>query len=248
MKLLLTATLIFIFQFLLAQNSPEEYHLLGIDDNVDYKIRIEEDLAKDLVLFSTNKDGLLVYDVRQVDTVISHLKKFLEVKFIIRGGTGIKNRERALLCVEKGKLFMSLLMTSDIESRITEVYDTVADSLELFDEESQYHVGIEIEEKNNGFMATLIESKYVRSKFDPTQNESFENTYRLNFDRGGYYFFNSSKNLNDKFRLYSHQENKHVEKFLSTEAPAIELTSSSYFFIDGIWYDEGLDNYLFFRY
>lgn len=248
MRLLPIVVLIFLSQSLLAQNSPKEYHLIGIDDNVDYKIRIEEDLAKDIVLFSTNEDGLLVYDVRGIDTVINHLKRFLEVKFIIRGGTGVKIREKALFCVEKGKLFMSLLIRSDAVSRVTKVYNKEADSLKLFDEDEQYHVNISIESKNNSFMATLYEREYVRSKFDPSQNKSFENTYRLNFDRNGYYFFNSSKNLNDKFKVYSHQSNKYTEKFLSTESPAIELTNRSYFFIDGIWYSEGRENYLFFRY
>lgn len=247
MRLVLTAILIFLPIFLSAQEHVNEYHLVGIDDNLDYKIRTEEFIAKDIVSFTTKGDVLSIYDVRQIDTVINHLDRFLEVKFVVRGGSGVKNREKALLCVDKGRIFISLLLTSDVESRLTEVYDKVADSLELFDEESQYHVNIDIEERNNRFITTLTETKYVRSKFDPSDNESFSKTYQLNFDKSSYYFFNSTRNLNDKFKLYSHKENKYFDKIISTEAPAIELTNGSYFLIDGVWYEEGRDNILLYR-
>ena len=247
MELSVTAALIFLSHLLFSQSPLHEYHLIGIDDHVDYKIRIEEDFENEMISFKTGKDVLLIHDVRSVDTVITHLERFLEVKLRIRGGSGVKVREKILLCVNAGKIFINLLVRSDVESKLTKVYDKVADSLKLFDEEEQYHVNISIEEKSNSFIATLIESNYVRSKFDPSQNESFKETYPLNFDTNGYYFFNSSKNLNDKFKLYSYKENKYFEKFLSTEAPAIELANGSYFFIDGIWYTEGRDNILLYR-
>lgn len=247
MKLRLTAALLFVSHILLAQNLLESYHLLGIDDNVDYNIRIDEDLVKDIVSFHTEGNVLTIYGVRQIDTIITHLDKFLEVKFVVWRGTGVKNRVKVLLCVDNGKIFTSLLIDSDLESRVTEVYNKVADSLKLFDEEEQYHVLISIAEKAGGFVATLTESNYVLSKYDPSSNTSSKEVFRLNFDESGHYFFNSSKSLNNRYRVYSYKENSYSEKLISTEASAVELQYGIYFFIDGMWYREGRDNTLFYR-
>lgn len=41
------------------------------------------------------------------------------------------------------------------------------------------------------YKAILSESVNVDSKYDPSQNGSFEKTYELDFDPGGYFFHNS---------------------------------------------------------
>jgi|GEM_PF-6229918 len=75
----------------------------------------------------------------------------------------------------------------------------------------------------------------VESKYNPSQNISFEKSYELKFDRGGYFFYNSMQRLNKRYKVYSARDNKTLEKFISTEAPCVKLCENRYFYLDDEW-------------
>jgi hypothetical protein len=235
MRIKLALVLCFVSSSLLGQEIGKQYFLTGVDDSLRYCISVAEDLEKDVATFSVNENVATIFGVRGIEDIAIHSGKFLEVRFVVRGGSNVGVRVTVLLCVSKGEIHRALDILSDVTSRVTQVYDKVADSLQLFDEKEDYHVTISVKQKGNHYKAILSESKKVESKYDPSQNEAFEKTYELNFDLGGYFFYNSIKRLNKRYEVYSVKDNKTVEKYITAEVPCIELHQGYYALIDNQW-------------
>lgn len=239
-KLILLAC--FISSSVMGQQIAKEYLLCGIDDSVHYTVSIAEDLENDIATFSVNENSAKIFGVRGIEYGKIHLEKFLEIQFIVRGGSGVGVREKVLLCVSQGKIYRTLDLLSEVTSRVTEVYDKVADGLQLFDEKEDYRVTLSIKQKGNDYKVVLIESEKIESKYNPSRNGSFEKTYELNFDPGGYFFYNSIKHLNKRYKVYSVKDSKVADKFISAEEPCIQLHQSFYVLIDNEWcVDNGRD-------
>ena len=246
MRIRLVLIVCFAFSSLLGQGIEKQYLLHGVDDSLCYSVSVIEDLENDVAIFSVNENVTKIFGVRGIEEITVHSAKFLEVRFVIRGGSNVKLRRNVLLCVSKGEVYKTLDILSEATSRVTEVYDKAADSLKLFDEKEDYNVTISIKQKGNRYKAVLLERKKVESKYDPSQNESFEKSYELDFDPGGYFFYNSTKRLNKRYKIYSSQNNNTVEKFISEEVPCIQLYKNVYLFIDNKWcLDNGNDSLSF---
>lgn len=234
MRTKLVLIVIFVSSSLLGQGI-EKQCLNGVDDSLRYSIEIQEDVINEITTLSIQEDTLKIFKVQDIENIAVHANTFLEIQFRVRGGSGVRVKEKVLVCVSNGKIYRVLDIFSDVTSRVTQVYDNVADSLQFFDEKEDYHVTISVKQKGNFYKAVLTESKKIESKYDPSQNESFEKTYELNFDPGGYFFYNSIKRLNKRYEVYSVKDNKAVEKFISAEVPCIELHQGYYAFIDNEW-------------
>lgn len=246
MRTKLTFIVCFVSSSLLGQEIEKQYLLYGVDDSLRYSIEIQEDVINEITTLSTQAHTLKIFKVQDIENVTVHVNTFLEIQFRVRGGSGVGVREKVLVCVTNGKIYRTLDILSDVTSRVSQVYDKVADSLQLFDEKEDYHVTISVKQKGNHYKAVLSESKKVESKYDPSQNESFEKTYELDFDPGGYFFYNSTKRLNKRYKIYSSRNNNTVEKFISEEVPCIQLYEKLYLLIGNEWYfDNGNDSLSF---
>ncbi len=243
MRIRLLLIVCFVSSNLLGQQIEKQYHLRSVSDSLRYSVTIEENVIDGFTTFSSKEDTLKIFGVQDIQTVTVHANAFLEIQFKMRGGSGVKVRRKVLLCVSQGKIYKTLDVLSEVTSRVTEVYDKVADSLKLFDEKEDYHVTISIKQEGNHYKAVLSESKKVESKNNPSQNESFEKSYKLDFDPGGYFFYNSMKRLNKRYKIYSSKDNKTVEKFISQEVPCTQLHEKLYLLIDNEWcLDNGNDS------
>lgn len=240
-KLILIACL--ISSTLLGQEIEKQYFLHGVDDSLRYSIDIQEDVINEITTFSTQEYALKIFKVQDIENVTVYANTFLQIQFRVRGGSGIKLRKNVLLCVSRGKIFKALDILSNVSSVVPEVYDKVADSLKLFDEREDYHVTVSIKQKGNYYKAVLSESKKVELKYNPSQNESFEKSYELDFDPGGYFFYNSMKRLNKRYKVNSSKDNQVSEKVFSEKVPCMQLYQTAYLLIDGEWFlDNGNDS------
>jgi hypothetical protein len=217
----------------------------GQYDAIGGKIYNEVMSFTDRDLLHIVKDPLALqakYADRIIEKITLHENAFLEIQFRVRGGAGVKMRRKVLICLSGGEIHRALDVISEVSSRVTEVYDKVADSLKLFDEKENYDLAVSIKKKGTVFKATLSESIKIESKYDVSRGESFENTYELDFDTSGCFFYNSMKHLNKRYKVYSVRDNKAVEKFISMEVPCIKLYQSSYLLIGNEWcIDNGND-------
>lgn len=239
----------FISSFCLAQKTVQvkQYLVKGLDDKT-YSLVMKEYFTDKVTFYLSNgqkvMDSLALYGDRGIETIDIKSETFLDIKFKIRGGTGTAVRREVLICCSENKLHKSLDLISDVVSRLTEVYNKAADSLKLFDEKSDYHATLSIKQtEGKEYRAVLFESTKVESKYDPSQNVSFEKPYELYFDPSGYFFYNSTRQLSKHYKIYSNKENKTVERFIGAEVPCIQLYQKLYLRIDNEWcLDNGHDS------
>jgi hypothetical protein len=226
------------------QQIKKEYTLCGVDDSLRYSVTIDENPANETTVVSFQKNALKIFGVQEVLSAQVHANSFLELKFRVRGGSGVKVRRNILICVSQGKVCKAIDFLSEITSRISTVYNKVADSLKLFDEKSDYHATLSIKQtEGKEYKAVLFESTKVESKHDPSQNVSFEKPYDLYFDPSGCFFYNSTRQLSKHYKIYSNKENKTVERFIGAEVPCIQLYEKLYLRIDNEWcLDNGHDS------
>jgi len=243
MRTKLVLIVCFVSSSLLGQGIEKQYLLHGVSDSLRYSVTVEENVIDGFTTFSSVEDTLKIFGVQDIQTATVHAEAFLEIQFKVSGGSGVKVRRKILLCVSQGKIYKTLDVLSEVTSRVTEVYDKAADSLKLFDEKEDYHVTLSIKQKGNHYKAVLSESKKTESKYNPSQNESFDKAYTLDFDQGAYFFYNSMKRLNKRYKVYSSQNNEVIEKFISEEVPCLQLYEKLYLFINNEWYlDNGNDS------
>jgi hypothetical protein len=141
-----------------------------------------------------------------------------------------------VLCVSENKIYKSLDILSEVTSRLNRVYNKLADSLKLFDEKEDYYVKLSVNHTDGSqYKTVLSESKTIESKYDPAQNVFFEKEYELNFDLGGFFFYNSNQRLNKLYKVHSARGDQTREKFISRDVPCIQLFENRYLYLDGEW-------------
>ncbi|MFM7855778.1 MAG: hypothetical protein ACKO96_28620 [Flammeovirgaceae bacterium] len=226
------------------QQVKKEYTLGGVDDSLRYSLTVNNNPANETTVISFQKNALKIFGVQEILSAQVHANSFLELRFRVRGGSGVKVRRNVLVCISHGQAYKAIDFLSEITSRVSTVYDKVADSLKLFDEKSDYHATLSIKQtEGKEYRAVLFESTKVESKYDPSQNVSFEKPYELYFDPSGYFFYNATKPLNKLYKMYLSRESKTVERFLSAEVPCIQLYQKLYLRIDNEWcIDNGHDS------
>ncbi|HEY9047542.1 MAG TPA: hypothetical protein VIN08_16665 [Ohtaekwangia sp.] len=222
------------------QDIKEKYTLHDLDNGTSYAISIKQDIINENATIILQNDSIKIFKVLDIRNVKIHSEKFLEIEFRVRGGSGIKVRRSILLCISHNKIHKALDIISEFTVTINQVYDKVADSLKLFDEKEYYHVSLSINSVGEkAYQAVLFEEIDVVSKYNPSQNMSHNDRYKLQFDPSGYFFFNSEKLLNKSYKIYSNKDGRMVTKFLNEEVPCTQLYRNLYLYIDNEWY---LDN------
>lgn len=229
---------------LLGQQIKKEYTLYGVNDSLRYLITIDENPVNETTIVSFQKNALKIFGVQEVLSAQVHVNSFLELKFRVRGGSGVKVRRNVLICVSQSKVYKAIDFLSEITSRLSTVYNKVTDSLKLFDEKSDYHATLSIKQtEGKEYRAVLFESTKVESKYDPSQNVMFEKPYELYFDPSAYFFYNSTRQLSKHYKIYSNKESKTVERFIRAEVPCIQLYQKLYLRINNEWcLDNGHDS------
>lgn len=224
-----------IFYSLSTSKSDTVHYLTGLDDGLEYEISVDEDLVNDITYFRINDIEERILGVRGIESISTQLNRFLEVQFIVRGGSGVKIRRKVIFCISKKKIHKCLDVISSSSSILKEVYDKVADSLRLFDEKEDYELAITLVQRNDTYQALLTETKTIESKFDSSQNESFSNRVKLEFDKAGCFFYNSIKKINEVYNIYSATSNQTRKELIKGELPSIELYQGYYILIQNDW-------------
>jgi hypothetical protein len=225
----------FLCSNLFGNQGDRQYTLIGLDDGRKYAVTVSDKYAEDLATFSIKGDSLTILGVRGIDTLSIHSGKFFEVKFRVRGGSGVRLREVVLLSISGQRIHRNLHIQSDVSSRMDRAYDRVADSLKLFDEKSDYHVTIGIKEFDSRYQLLLAESKVVTSKYNPSQNESFQKSYELTYDVGGHFFYYNLVQFDRSFEISTPNDDTTTTRFVNGQLPAIQLHGWFYMLVDNKW-------------
>jgi hypothetical protein len=225
--------------------------LHDLKNDEQFSLSIYQDLPKDkayLTLTDRNKkelDKIAINNVRGIKEVDLLDASFLSLEFNVRGGSGVKIRRKVIVSVSGKKLYSSLDIESTSNSYLNEVFDRKADSLKLFDEKSEYAVKVNLEKKDKDFLLSVTESKFVYSKYNPSENEDWKDYFQLKYDRDKNIFYNSKTSISGTYKIYDMSSNSERDvTFNNKELSIVKLKLGEYLFIDGHWYTVGRDNYL----
>ncbi len=234
----------FGYTMLYAQERLSQYHLTGVGDDSLYTLSLNHEIGTDFTSVSVKGHELKIFGVLDVVGIHVFVDTFLELRFRVRSGTGGKVRRSVLLCVSKGKIYKAMDFNSESIWRVAQVFDTMADSLKLFDEKSDYRASLSIQKIENSYEAILSETDKVESKHNPAQNVSFEKSFKLEFDLNGRYFYNETKRLNKRYKIYLSKEGRVIEKFITEEVPCVQLQENVYLITEYGWCSENDDDTL----
>ena len=259
------ASLLLIIPFFLFENSDWKSQaaqdqmsitrsVFVVDMNTQHSHRIdvreEWDRDRATLLLSRkakNIDSMSIEDVRGVQEIKVICEKFLAVEFSIRGGTGTGSSELAIFAVRGGRIFKCLHIENESSSVFDTVFDSRADSLQLFDERSLYRLTLQANCAAKGFPTLSVrESSYVSSKMNPSENRNTSTDFTLIFDKKRMIFFNDSTFLNGHYRLS--QRNKFYTlsdtSFSNQKVRGILFQDTQYYYLGKTWFSQGRDNIL----
>ena len=202
--------------------SPFKYLYCQLDSSfsvVDFNnqrqvIKVKENWPQNrcfIILESAKKDTFQVNDVSEIVSKNIIMKKFLQIEFRIRGGSGIHLRVTKLFLIKNNKIFQALSLQT------TYRYASVNRS-----ENESYAVKFIPIQTNTGFKLKLIES----GKNLDANKIQWTKQFTLLFDAANMVFYNK---IEPKVRICKESQTK--EKVFS-----VQLQYEKYIFLSNEWF------------
>lgn len=225
----------------------KSYKLYSLE-NIESTVYLKLDDANEKITIELNPNEILcVNGFRGLEQEVNILnQKFIELRFKIRGGSGVAIRRYALICISDNKLYKSIDVISMISSEFKGTYFPSIDSLNLYDESSIYKLNFTMSMgENQNYKLIAIQSEKVKSKHDTTQNHETQDMLQFSFDKGNKVFYNQLGSLKGSFDINNDIGNSNAKKVFNGEKyPAIKLKNEEYYFINQSWYIKDGNNHL----
>lgn len=220
-----------------AQNSFRVKSLEG-DDCI---IRVNPEYTNNKISITFNSDSICIPDFTDIVGDVQVYGRFLKITYSLKGGSGIKIRRTLLLCINNKHLYTAMHFLSEYKESLDKAYNTVADSLHLFEEYRHYSVnfynindnslGLEIHDQN-------------KSQQDSTRTYTYDTTISLKFDKNHMAFINDYEILSGDFNV-NKSPSEEYKKSINGNFPILKIVDIKYYLIDGIWFEQGNHNVLF---
>ncbi|MBB3056809.1 hypothetical protein [Mucilaginibacter gotjawali] len=209
-----------------SKKDAKKFTLRSMDGKVQ-QVHLVPDYFRHILRISCLKDTITDYDFWGVPVETRILnKQFLEIKYAVRGGSGIGAQDIMLLCVSNNKLCESLhaqrLLTG-----------------ESGDGQENYNIKIvALEGVNNKTYKLIVDVHDARnSKRDPAADYNYNNQTTLSFDTNRNVFYSIKQDLYNSFiNMYNPKNHKTFKKPIGGNFPASILGKETYYFIKGGWY------------
>jgi hypothetical protein len=258
MKQLFSILLMFYFPSIKAEFIQKTIDNQSIEiislENIKFHANIKTDIVYDQITIDLdNKDHLLINGFRSFTQEIKILnKKSVELRFSIRGGTGVANERDLIFCISNNKLFKVFDIIAMVSSEFNETYNISIDSLHLYYEHCLLDFKIlDILEKNNDFSLKAIEYSMFKSKFKPSDNQEIRDTIILKFNFPNRIFFNKTIKIQGQYSVIHNVRDQDVSGtiittvvFNSNECYTISSRAGDYYNIDHKWHMKGRKGHL----
>jgi hypothetical protein len=194
-------------------------------EGVKIKINLDYKLFSKTLTVSNSNDTLFLDDY--TGTIEVHLinRRFLQVDYGVRGGSGLGLRKTLILSVSKSRINASMLVTSYTK-------------LVSFDKEQFLELKLkQVKEDRSNYEITGI--IHVEKKFKqlPQKNSSSNEHVALEFDANENVFYSSHETISGYFKVYDDKIHEFIKKHLNNTVPVITIESSTYYFVNGEWYE-----------
>ena len=187
-------------------------------------IHILPNYSNHILRISCLKDTISLYDFWGETPTINVLNKtFLEIKYEVRGGSGLALGNVLILCVDKEKLHESIHVL-----RYSRGYGAGI--------ETDYNIKIKIKgDKKDNYQLYAHVHDYSSSTFDPQSNYNYNNLSILNFDKKLNVFYSIKCNVYDTLRVS--YPNLTYKREIQGNFPKALLGEDEYLFIGGQWFE-----------
>lgn len=177
------------------------------------------------------KDTISIADFWGVPPEIQLLnKRFIEIRYEVRGGSNLGLGNTLILCVKGSKLLEAMHVL-----RYT--------NWETGGEKKDYHIKLNLNsDKKSKYSLTVSIHDYSYSKRNPETNYTYNNKTTLSFDTKNSVFYNIKENI------YNHvtttKAAKPIKQKVNGNFPVVILGKETYYFINNRWYQAGDNNEL----
>lgn len=216
--------------------TAQTYRLQSLDGTpVQVQVRELSDSSRRALTLVCGKDTVFAYDYWAPKQVKVVNKRFLQVTYAVRGGSNLGVGNTLLLCIDKGHLRQAMKACTFIESDLRNAFYIPGnpDEYELFRARTQL-VGTTAKT----YQLHLTVHDEARSAQDPSTNHNDTKHVWLSFDPTHGVFYSATKELPPLFSAYDPKTERVISLKATEPVPVIALHNSTYYFINGEWYEE----------
>ncbi len=243
--LIITAVLSFVSNHAMSQENEDMNLELNSLSNESVRVNVELDDVNDRITLKLNsKEMLCLNDYRGLEEDMKILgNKFIVIQYRTRGGSGVKVRKTALICISNGKFCKALDVLSTESYEFKDTYDKATDSLKLYNESGLCTLRlVDLQNEGQGFMLHAIQYEKVKSKFNKRDNYEKTDTIKFCFDENNKVFYTTYLRLEGNYKIEGEMNSQRF--FKGQKYPSIDLKNNQYIFIDNVWYNKMRDNHL----
>lgn len=210
-------------------------------DGTKVKVQLAYNPALGTLAIACAKDTIYLVDYMDLDDVKILNDRFLQVSYAKRAGSNEGLANTLLLSVDHNKLIQGIHIKSFSEYDMRNL-DHIKGSLseyQLFKVKTQllghdkttYKLNLNIHDESN-------------SERLPKTNHNYNTQLILNFDPKKNIFYDTHQTIAKTFMVYNPKNQRTTKQYLNGKVPVITIGKSSYYYINGEWYEKGDNNYL----
>lgn len=222
-----------VFLVCLLQSVNAQKHFITSFEGDRIAVKIFGTARNRVLAVSCPTDTIFLSDY--TGTIIStHVikSKFLQIIYIVRGGTGLQLHKTIVLVINKGRLLPALLINSYAYS-----FSPKRENSQLIDNEKLYQVKLKMIKDETKIKVIAVINEKQTSNSNPKANRTYNREAFFNFDTLHHIFF--TKNI--RLPKVITTENQ-VKLKVQETVPEIKLGDEAYYFIHRNWYHKGFQN------
>ena len=202
------------------QKGTKTFNIVSLDGKNE-KVKIIPDYVNSVLKITCMKDTITIPDFWKVQPEINLLNKnFIEIRYAVRGGTGIGLGNTLILCVNGSKLYEAMHVLRYING----------DSGDL---KNDYHIELALNgDSNDNYKLRLSIHDDVFSKRKPNINYVYNNQTVLSFDTKQNAFYSIKEDIYDR----SIKSGNGKKQKVNGNYPVIILGKQTYYFINNRWH------------
>lgn len=227
----LALALLFFLCALYQNAKAQSYDIKSLDGNNE-KIKLTNKSNR-ILCVSNLKDTLFIDEYIATKEVRVLNDRFLQITYDTRGGSGLDLRNTLIISASKGKINVSLLVTSYAE-------------LVSADKNGLYWLKFNMVGNNSStYKLTVKVHDQQTSKLHSEINHNKNDQVTLSFDADRNIFYTIRKDINKTFTINNTKTGQSGKQQIMGVLPVIELGRNNYYYIKDKWYGNGYDDNLF---
>jgi hypothetical protein len=232
---------VLIFSCAIYTTAKAQVYSIESFDGGNAKIKLNYTLFSKTLKVSCLNDTLFLSDYTGTREVHVLNKRFLQVTYETRGGTGSEVRSTLILSVNKHKITVSMLVTS-----YASWFSPDPENTNSIDKKGLYTLKFNMtgSDRNSYKLAIAIHDQ-LSSKLHPRTNYNKNEQVTLSFDPNQNIFYATRKNITQSFTVNDPKTQGSNKQQINGTLPVIALGKNNYYYIKGEWYGSGYSDNLF---